>query len=290
MNIDERLTSLEETAKQRIQNAIAKYGDDIAVACSFGKDSIVVLKLALEIDPEILVVWNNTLNEHPETIKFAKKIVKEWNLNFIENRPFVTFWDVVDEYGFPTPTNRHCCDYLKLYPVQFLYKDLGIRAAFTGLRRDESRSRENLPEEGPDTQIQDIYRYNPIVEWTELDIWNYHIQKNLPMNSLYMKGLKRTGCFYCTLGAGFGALKLFAELYPKRWIKLKKMLEEDKQFKPTKDGFFVTTKKFEKTPHTEKNLKQMVQKKLIKREKSGKVFRTSPNFNRTTNFPCGDFL
>lgn len=290
MNIDERLQQLENTAKTRIKEAIEKYGNDISVACSFGKDSIVVLKLALEINPDILVTWNNTLNEHPETTKFAKKIVKEWNLNFIENRAFVTFWDVQKEYGFPTPTNRHCCDYLKLYPAQFLYHELGIKASFTGLRRDESRSRENLPEEGEDTQIRDIYRYNPIVEWTELDIWNYHIEKNLPMNTLYMKGYKRTGCFYCTLGCNFGSLKTFAELNPRRWPKLKQMLQEDKQFIETKDGFFKTTKQFQKNPHTEKYLKEMTQKELIKREKKGKVFRVGPNFNRNIRLPCEPFI
>ena len=37
------------------------------VSCSFGKDSIVVLHLVLQKDPEVPVVFNNTKVQYPET-------------------------------------------------------------------------------------------------------------------------------------------------------------------------------------------------------------------------------
>lgn len=287
---EERRQKLIDEANHIIDKAITRFDDDLALACSFGKDSMVVLDLALKQKPNILVAWNNTLIEYPETVKFAKKIVDDWGLNFIENRPFVTFWDIVDEFGFPTPNNRKCCDFLKLYPIRFLYNELEIKATMTGLRRDESRLRQNLPLEGEDSQLKGIYRYNPIVNFTEMDIWDYHIEYNLPMNNVYMKGLKRTGCLYCTVGASFGALKLVQNNYPRRWKRMSKMLENDAQFIPNKDGTFRITKDFPKIKHSEVNLKKKVSEGMIKRMHKGEVFRYGKNFNRGVRLPSRPFI
>lgn len=284
------LDNLIDEANHVIGKALDKYGNALSVACSFGKDSMVVLHLAIQQDPNILVVWNNTLIEYPETIKFAKKIVRDWNLNFIEGRPLVTFWDVAKEYNFPTPQNRTCCKFLKLYPATFLNQTLKIRASITGLRKDESRMRANLPLEGKDTQIPNLYRYNPIVNWTEMDVWEYHIEKNLPMNNVYIQGITRTGCLYCTLGASMGALKIIKEKYPRRWEKFKKYLEKDPQFIENKDGTFRITKDFKKVPHTEKHLKNQSQLNMNQRIKDGMVFRVGPNFNRNLRLPYRPFL
>lgn len=57
------------------------------VACSFGKDSIVTLYLLLEQDKNIKVVYNNTGVEFRETLNFAKQLISEWNLNYVELHP-----------------------------------------------------------------------------------------------------------------------------------------------------------------------------------------------------------
>lgn len=289
MDLDTRLEQLEQKSLERIQKAIDAYGDDLSVACSFGKDSIVVLTLALKLKPDILVVWNNTANEHPETIKFAKQIVSKYKLNFCEMRALVSFFEVTKEMNLPTPTNRSCCDYLKLKPTQFINKELGIKANLTGLRRDESLNRAKLPEEGWDTQIKDLYRYNPIVDWTELDIYNYHIVHNIPMNPLYMKGYLRTGCQYCTLGTNFGALNHFKEVAPRRYARLEKLMQKDPQFIQTKNGVWRITKQYEKKRRSGKHLNDLMGKRLSKRLSEGKVFRVSPWFNRETKVPCSPF-
>lgn len=288
--MNSRLKNLVKNANLIIEKAVKEYGDDLAISCSFGKDSMVILDLAVKIKPDILVVWNNTLIENPETVKFAKDIVKEWELNFIEMRPFVTFWDIVEEFGLPTTNNRKCCDFLKLYPVKFLFGELGIKATLTGLRRDESFLRRNITSEGPDTQLDKMYRYNPIFDWTELDVLEYHIDTNLPMNNLYMNGFKRTGCMYCTLGANFGGLKVIRDKYPKGWKRLYKLLKEDDQFIENKDGTFRTTKNFKKKRHTEKYLKDKASEGFIKRMKNGEVFRIGKGFNRTLRLPCKSFV
>lgn len=285
MDIDERLEKLEKLSLNRIQEAIDRFGDDLAVACSFGKDSIVVLTLTLRLKPDILVLWNNTLNEHPDTIKFAKDIVKRYKLNFCEMRALVNFFEVTDELGLPTPTNRACCDYLKLKPTLFNIKQLGVKANITGLRRDESRNRENLDLEGEDTQIDDVYRYNPIADWTELDVYNYHIKYNIPLNPLYMRGYLRTGCQYCTLGTNFGALEVFKREYPRKYEKLEKLMANDSQFMQTRNGVWRIIKNTNKEPKTTKNLNLLSRQRMKKRIEDKDVFRVSKWFKRDTKVP-----
>jgi len=55
----------------------------------------------LQVDPDIEVVFSNTHVEHKETYEFRDKLVKEWNLNYTELKPYKTFWECVKEYGYP---------------------------------------------------------------------------------------------------------------------------------------------------------------------------------------------
>ncbi|MBD3355071.1 phosphoadenosine phosphosulfate reductase family protein, partial [Candidatus Woesearchaeota archaeon] len=83
-------------AEELTKQAIERYKENIAVACSFGKDSIVVLHMALKYKPDIKVMFNNTGVEFPETIKYKEMLVKKWNLNLIETKPIKTFWQCVE--------------------------------------------------------------------------------------------------------------------------------------------------------------------------------------------------
>ncbi len=53
-------------AKELIENAIKKY-EKVAVACSFGKDSMVTVHIAREVDPNIKIFSIMTLYKPEET-------------------------------------------------------------------------------------------------------------------------------------------------------------------------------------------------------------------------------
>ena len=116
---------VEFEAEDLVKQAIERHRNNLAVACSFGKDSIVVLHMALKYKPDIKVVFNNTNVEFPETIKFKEKVRKLWNLNLIETKPYKkTFWSCIDDYGIPTHrgsgTLPKCCYYLKEKPIRLV--------------------------------------------------------------------------------------------------------------------------------------------------------------------------
>ena len=88
------------TEEMKLGETLGRF-ENPAIGCSFGIDSLVALHLCLKARPDILVVWNNTLVEYPDTVKFARRLAKEWNLNVVETKPRKTFWEIVERYGFP---------------------------------------------------------------------------------------------------------------------------------------------------------------------------------------------
>jgi phosphoadenosine phosphosulfate reductase len=52
---------------------------------------------------------------------------------------------------------------------------------------------------------------NPIVDWTDDDVWDFLNEQKVPVNPLYEKGNKRVGCIGCPMSGGRKEL----EKYPK---------------------------------------------------------------------------
>lgn len=168
-----------EWARERIVRALETLGRP-SVAFSAGKDSTVLLHLLRQYAPEIDVIYGNTTIEFPECVKFAQWLRDEWKLNYHEARPEVTFWWVVENYGWPlmgktfgvggvahkssrerffadldergeltgdyaiqaeVPISSACCTFLKERPSQKLQKQLGVDGVFLGIMASESRQR-----------------------------------------------------------------------------------------------------------------------------------------------------
>lgn len=216
-----------------IESTIKKH-DNIVVACSFGKDSIAVLHLIKQFTNNFTVIWNNTLCEYPDTLSFARRIIKEWELNLIEARPNTTFWKIVEEYGFPVNSRNSkgkkqiatykCCNELKKHPTRRALKNIDCDLYFTGLTRHESRLREFSARKYGDyfySKKWKHYKCHPILNWTPGDVWKYHEFNNIPYNSLYDKnavhidGGIRTGCWACPQAIKYGKLEHLRYYYPK---------------------------------------------------------------------------
>ncbi|KKK59344.1 hypothetical protein LCGC14_3035340, partial [marine sediment metagenome] len=68
-----------EHAKNLIEDAVRNH-QRIAVACSFGKDSMVTIHLAREVDPNIKIFSIMTPYKPGETLDYLKKMNKRMNL------------------------------------------------------------------------------------------------------------------------------------------------------------------------------------------------------------------
>jgi len=202
-------------SEELIREAIEKHGDRLAVSCSFGSCSVVVLHMALQLKPDIKVIFNNTGVEYPETYAYRDLLKKEWNLNLIETKPIKSFWQCVKEYGFPLIRSEYawkkrksksekpeCCVYLKELPMKKACEKYSIEATLTGLRAAESGVRMfTIAQRGMfyhTTKWGSLWRYHPIALWTRQQVWDYIRQNNIPVNQIYLKGVERSGCMPCS--------------------------------------------------------------------------------------------
>lgn len=182
-----------------------------ALACSWGKDSFLMLYFVLKLCPDIPVIFSNTGIEFPETYRFRDRILKEMDINYIEVKGDMSFWEIVDKYGYPGQSRYSnigrnekgvpaCCSILKEKPAEKWYKENGIDLVFVGLNFDEGRLRRTkIIESGPLYYVKNnkLFKCLPLAYWKEDEVFSYTMENGLPMNEGY-KISPRIGCQPCT--------------------------------------------------------------------------------------------
>ena len=176
---------------------------DVRVAWTGGKDSTVVL-----------YIWKALLDHHglgpvkainldtgckfPEIMAFRDRLTAEWDISLHVARP-----DIILE-GYPLAEDPlACCRELKVEPLRKAVRDTGTSHLLTGIRRDEHPDRsDRQPMEKRDDPVHVMV--NPILDWTETDIWAFHARFDLPHCKLYDDGYRSLGCQPCTKKPGKG--------------------------------------------------------------------------------------
>tara|TARA_B100000315_G_C14380198_1_gene497073 strand:+ start:73 stop:726 length:654 start_codon:yes stop_codon:yes gene_type:complete len=177
-------------ARKMIRRAVDEYGPT-AAACSFGKDSLVLVHLCLQEDPNFPLFAVTTPFKPKETIDYKGFLTSLWSLNvktYKSDRP-------VSDTIYKTDPDE-CCKVFKVEPTKRAIKELGLKSWISGVRRTEGITRTNFDffeeYEGGITKV------NPILDWTEVDIWRYIARYNLPVNPLYFQGYRSLGCAPCS--------------------------------------------------------------------------------------------
>ena len=90
---------------------------------------------------------------------------------------------------------KACCHIRKVEPLQRALQ--GKRAWITGIRREQAASRANLEISAFDTD-HNMQKFNPLLEWSNADVWEYLKQNDVPYNKLHDKFYPSIGCAPCT--------------------------------------------------------------------------------------------
>ena len=90
---------------------------------------------------------------------------------------------------------KRCCHIRKVEPLRRALASAD--AWITGLRRSQSATRNDLPERVFDEQ-HGIFKFNPLADWEEADVWQYLRDRDVPYNPLHDKGYPSIGCEPCT--------------------------------------------------------------------------------------------
>jgi 3'-phosphoadenosine 5'-phosphosulfate sulfotransferase (PAPS reductase)/FAD synthetase len=112
----------------------------------------------------------------------------------------------------PFEVSEKCCQILKKNPMQDFGKRTGLKP-YTGMMASDSKLRErDYLNHGCSLYTAKHPICNPLSFWTEQDIFEYIVQRNLRIPSVYGQiikddngkwkttGVKRTGCVWCLFG------------------------------------------------------------------------------------------
>lgn len=226
------LGQLNLEGKDKIQVAIERLKEfeppeGYYVAFSGGKDSLVVYHLCLEAGVKFDAHYNLTTADPPELVRF----IKQYYPDVIIERPKKTMWQLIEEKGTPpTRIMRYCCEHLKEKGGEGRVCITGIRWAESARRRTSRGLLEQFGPKGGKILLfndNDEARrllenclsrkkliLNPIIDWTEDEVWAYIRGRKLPYCSLYNEGFKRLGCIGCPMGGPRQREREFA-----RWPK-----------------------------------------------------------------------
>lgn len=141
------------------------------VACSFGKDSAVMLHMVLKYKPDIPVYWV-VFKETPFLDNY-EEVVQEWKERFgINLTAFYQEAEVVSEFDDRKAINTE-----------------GHDSYFVGITKEESVSRRiSLKKEGKFFRKKDgLIRISPIADWTVKDVTAYIFSQKLPTLRTYLK-------------------------------------------------------------------------------------------------------
>lgn len=184
--LEEKINKAIEVIKDTISKA-----ENPFVAFTGGKDSLTTLHLVRSVSKfPTQVLFIDTSAHFKEIYLFVDKMIKLWNLNLVKEK---------NEEALKTikiaEDKEQCCRQLKAQALINSIKKYSIDYLFTGIRMDEQEQRQNEEFISP---MEDHIRINPLVEFTEKDIWEYIKKNNLPYCSLYDKGYRSIDCALCT--------------------------------------------------------------------------------------------
>lgn len=252
------MTDKEQKAIARLQEA-AFYserlynGAPLIVTTSGGKDSDVCLTLAQRAGIRFEVMHNHTTADAPETVYHVRETfrgLEEQGIKCAVNMPRykgqpVTMWSLIPQKLMPpTRAVRYCCDILKERGGAGRMITTGVRWAESTKRRKNraaletiSKKKENkiLLNDNDDRRLFETCTLkakricNPIIDWTDCDVWDYIESERIQTNPLYQCGFHRVGCVGCQLAGRKQMLKNFARYptYQQAYIRaFDRMLEE----------------------------------------------------------------
>ena len=156
------------------------------VAFSGGKDSVVIFDLVKRSGVKFDAHYNITGIDPPELVHFIKTFS-----DVQTHRPDKTMWQLIVENGMPPlRQKRYCCRILK-------ERGGDGRKVITGIRWAESNRRAKRKSVEACFHDDRKFYINPIIEWSDADVWEFIRANNLPYCSLYDEGWKRLGCVCC---------------------------------------------------------------------------------------------
>lgn len=181
------------------------------------------------------IISNHTTADHPMTVQFVREEQQRWRamgVDYTISHPMykgqpTSMWDLIVLKGPPTRLKRWCCEYLKKQATPGRFLITGVRWA-ESTRRKNTRAVFEIPVSGKERIMfndsieahkhmskmrmgKNTFSLNPIVDWSDADVWEFHRTYGIPHNPFYDLGYQRVGCIGCPMGDNKRELEKFPE-------------------------------------------------------------------------------
>jgi phosphoadenosine phosphosulfate reductase len=200
-------TKLAETRKLLLR-AASEYAP-LKQASSLGAEDVVITHLinGLELDIPVFVLETGAL--HGETLDLLERTRASSRTRIEVYRPVqesvVHFAgrEGKDAMYRSIELRKACCQIRKLEPLERALT--GQRAWITGLRREQSATRADVPSiDTTDVPKNGRAKINPLADWTWGDVWHYIQAEGVDYNPLHDQFFPSIGCAPCTRAISLG--------------------------------------------------------------------------------------
>ncbi|GAA4650037.1 phosphoadenylyl-sulfate reductase [Kistimonas scapharcae] len=168
---------------------------------NFGPHEAAIIHLCASRKPDIPVVWIDSGYGTPATYRFAHQLIQRLDLNIRIYHPRYSRACREAIYGgipdVDTPTHDAFTHDVKLEPFQRAMAEAKPDVWLTAIRKEQTAFRQNLDIL---TETQNgILRVAPVFYWSELDLEEYLVEHDLPIEDDYFDPTKVLGNRECGL-------------------------------------------------------------------------------------------
>jgi phosphoadenosine phosphosulfate reductase len=168
---------------QLLSQAVERHHPRLVLLCSFQKEESVLVDELVRVAPDARIVTIDTGVLFPETLSTWRAFEERFGIHV----------DVEEASGPWSATN--CCGEAKVAALDRALA--GADAWITGIRREQAPTRANAELVEWDAK-RGLWKYNPLVDWTEKDVWRRINERDLPYHPLHDQGYDSIGCAPCT--------------------------------------------------------------------------------------------
>ena len=191
----------DKSAEEVIRYFLDKYPNKVTLGSSLGAEDQVLLDIMSKCCNNFSVFTLDTGRLFPETYDLIDVTNKKYGMaikvffpdskqveEMINSKGINLFYDSIEN-------RKLCCHIRKIEPLKKALP--GNEVWVTGLRKDQSLYRFYTKLVEWDSN-HNIIKVNPLLNWTEKDVWVYIKQHDVPYNPLHDKGYPSIGCQPCT--------------------------------------------------------------------------------------------
>jgi phosphoadenosine phosphosulfate reductase len=172
------------TVTDVLAQAVERHHPSLVLLCSFQKEESVLVDELVRLAPDARIVTIDTGVLFPETLATWKAFEDRFGVRI----------DVEDATG-PWTGPEQCCGAAKVAALERALS--GADAWITGIRREQAATRANAQFVEFDDK-RSMWKYNPLADWTERDLWKRIHDRDLPYHPLHDQGYASIGCAPCT--------------------------------------------------------------------------------------------